>query len=205
MFSSEMKTPELLAAFRNASSWPNTCSVSCWWCCHPFSTVPIPTVKGYDERKDSFLLQGVFCSWSCAKAFLMDGSRDWSRNTMYLFQLRRRVEGRSTGITPAPNRYFLNMFGGTMTIDEFRSHGDSATIVQILEPPLCIIKNEISVRDSHRVHQKAPSESTSTQLSQAIVSNTVKNDNLRLKRSGKSSGLKGGLLQQMNITVSAES
>lgn len=201
-FPSCMSTPELLHVFRTKENWPVDSDICCWWCCHPFSTVPIPAVKGYDDRRDSFALQGVFCSWSCAKAYLMDsGSRDWSRNTMYLCQLRRRVEGKLMPITPAPNRFFLKMFGGTMSIEEFRACGDSSTVVQILESPLCIIKNELSVRDSTRVVQKTPSQNVTAHLSQAIVSNTTKNDNLRLKRSGKGSAVRGDLLQQMNITL----
>jgi hypothetical protein len=104
----------------------------------------------------------------------------------------------------APNRYLLKKFGGDMSIEEFRALGNSGTTVEILESPKCIIKSELSVRESLKVTRNVPSEMTTKNLSNAIQSNTTKNDTLRLKRSSGAPGRsnnKGGLLEQMNIMV----
>lgn len=101
--------------------WPKSSKVACWWCCHTFDTVPVPLPIRYDDRRDHFFVTGTFCSWSCAKAY------NWSWNLTYapsrselLFLLRKRTIGTMEPIRPAPHWSKLEMFGGTMSIEDFR-------------------------------------------------------------------------------------
>jgi hypothetical protein len=50
-----------------AKNWPSTTDISCWWCCHSFTGVPIglPISKG----KTKYRVRGVFCSFPCLVAY----------------------------------------------------------------------------------------------------------------------------------------
>lgn len=105
------------------TSWPSSTSCWCWHCCHPLEGQPIPLATSHDSRTGLFsLLPGTFCSWSCAKTFARDlpgSARVASVQTL----LRKRVCGRLDGVTGAPPRCMLKVFGGSMSIDEFRRCG----------------------------------------------------------------------------------
>lgn len=92
----------------------------CWWCAHSFDGIPrfIPTK--FDPVRKRFQVTGNFCSWGCARAAV-------SRDLIYagcienLHNLVSVIHGRRYDIHPAPPREALKAFGGTMTIEEFRS------------------------------------------------------------------------------------
>jgi len=101
---------------------PIKTNIWCWWCCHPFDTPPrfIPTK--YDELRRRYRVTGNFCSWSCAKAFMMnDSSYITNKSTIMLTSLIREIHGSYYNIHSAPPRTTLKAFGGTMSIEEFRS------------------------------------------------------------------------------------
>jgi len=98
----------------------------CWWCCHPFEGTPLNMPLSYDDRRNSFRTTGNFCSWSCMKTFALDkyGCGKGSMITSNMVMMRRRIYGKKAldGVKPAPWRYHLKVFGGDMTIEEFRSN-----------------------------------------------------------------------------------
>lgn len=95
--------------------------VWCWWCCHPFETTPLALPIEHDDRRDLFGLIGVFCSWGCVKAYNADTTGYLSgRVANNIALLRKRVEGRVGPIKAAPPRQALAVFGGPLSIDEFR-------------------------------------------------------------------------------------
>jgi len=98
----------------------------CWWCCHPFEGTPLNMPLSYDDRRNSFRTTGNFCSWSCMKTFALDkyGCGKGSMVTSNMVMMRRRMYGKKAldGVKPAPWRYRLKVFGGDMTIEEFRSN-----------------------------------------------------------------------------------
>lgn len=106
--------------------------LACWWCVHALPQLPcihLPT--RYDEKCDRFETKGNFCSWQCAKAWALDqNSARSGEMQMILMMMRSRAVGRYTPLWPAPKREALKIFGGTMTIEEFRSYGG------LVEPPI---------------------------------------------------------------------
>ena len=98
----------------------------CWWCCHPFEGTPLNMPLSYDDRRNSFRTIGNFCSWSCMKTYALDkyGCGKGSMITSNMVMMRRRIYGKKAldGVKPAPWRYRLKVFGGDMTIEEFRSN-----------------------------------------------------------------------------------
>lgn len=92
----------------------------CWWCCHeiPGTVYHIP-----NKFKDNvFTTHGQFCSWECAKAHILkNGDYTTGRLIDLLTLYRKRMYGTIESLNSAPSRFTLKPFGGTLTIDEFRS------------------------------------------------------------------------------------
>lgn len=122
----------------SGSVWPETTTAACHWCCHGFPWTPIGAPVDTDDR-GRFVLRGIFCSFNCAKAHLWhsDTPRK-ARRIDLLMQLALRLYGGPKrggayrGIVMAPPRQALRMFGGWMTIDEFRRSVAQYETVKIL-------------------------------------------------------------------------
>lgn len=108
--------------------------VCCFWCCHPFDHRPVGLPVRHVERKERFFLEGVFCSWACVNAENRSRAdfRMVQRSGM-IYELARRWHGVRATRT-APPRLALKMFGGPMTIEEFRSPPDPDYVLQ--KPPV---------------------------------------------------------------------
>ena len=117
--------------------WPQTTSTCCWYCCHAFETVPVCIPVTYDTLQNVFEVFGIFCSWNCAKAYVQSTySSESSEQLMWMRIMAREVFKMNLGVfPPAPPRMFLKMFGGHLTIEEFRAKSICAETV-ILTPPL---------------------------------------------------------------------
>ena len=98
----------------------------CWWCCHPFESESLQLPYGYDDRRKRFSTLGNFCSWSCMKSYALDtyGLTKGSIICGNISLMRKRMYNKLSSVKKAPNRYTLNVFGGTMTIEEFRENVD---------------------------------------------------------------------------------
>jgi hypothetical protein len=98
---------------------PGSC---CWWCCHIFDSVPIGLPDRYHNNE--FHLHGHFCSFNCAHAYniSMNDLKIWERYA--LLNLLRKKMGINTEkrILPAAPRLVLKMFGGELTIEQFREN-----------------------------------------------------------------------------------
>jgi hypothetical protein len=98
--------------------------VVCWWCCHPYEGKTVHMPYKYDEKLKKFYTTGNFCSWGCCKAFALDryGTNKGSIVSQNIALMRLTMNPKSVIRTSkAPSRYLLQMFGGDMTIDEFRN------------------------------------------------------------------------------------
>lgn len=88
----------------------------CWWCCHSFGwdALHFP----YSFKSNVFHTTGYFCSWECMKAYAIDKNR--LEECEYITLMRKRMEGKLNSTKRAPSKYSLQLFGGSLTIDEFR-------------------------------------------------------------------------------------
>lgn len=158
----------------------------CWWCVHALPQKPcIHLPVRYDDKLDRFTTIGNFCSWQCAKAYALDMNTAKSGETQsFLALMRLKAFGKHISLWPAPKRQFLKCFGGTMTIEEFRSYGGQ------VEPPQLYFPIEKNVRI---VFSNAPVEpatqggaaswhSTDTTRLKAIENSTGQQETLKLKR-----------------------
>lgn len=95
----------------------------CWWCCHPFDNEPLQLPYNYDNRRNKFSTTGNFCSWSCMKSYALEkyGLTKGSIICGNITLMRKRIYNKLNTIKRAPHRYKLDVFGGDLTIEEFRS------------------------------------------------------------------------------------
>lgn len=124
------RTASLGASLRAVGSQSSTTFMErsqhhCWWCCHTFDTIAVPQPIAYDTKKNLYVTRGTFCSFGCAKAFILSQNKiRKGHECMWLKKLYVDLTGRhGDTIVASPNRHLLTMFGGTMSIDKFREHG----------------------------------------------------------------------------------
>lgn len=88
----------------------------CWWCCYPFEweSLHFP----YEFTSNTFHTVGHFCSWGCMKSYGINRGKFEACDFITL--LRKRMEGKIKPIAKAPSRYCLQMFGGSVSIDDYR-------------------------------------------------------------------------------------
>ena len=169
----------LLPEFVNKSSteeWPRDTNVACFWCCHNFRTPPIgmPTSVRADGK---FETTGCFCSLQCGLAHSLHepaSSSDsrWHRSALFNC-MARKMYGAKSPITPAPRRETLSMFGGHLSIDEFRrASGDDVIIVDT--PPMVSVPHKIvpvkaESLDAHRKYSGFVASATSASRPDTLV------------------------------------
>jgi len=143
----------------------------CWWCCHSIEGTPLQMPYSYDNLRNRFATAGYFCSWSCVKAYAVDkyGTGEICGN---IGLMRKKMFGVniSQTIKKAPNRQRLQMFGGDMTIEEFRANCSNETYQYIKEVETVDIPTRV-----------IPLISNNKKLDE-IKNASGSNDTLRLKR-----------------------
>lgn len=170
----------------------------CWHCCHAIGdelTISLPVQ--YDDRMDTFKTIGQFCSFECAKGFNRD-SRHYrcGERGMLLSRLKRRMLGTYSKTVPAPPRQVLDVFGGTMTIDEFRAASGRGEIVNVL--PVNMIPHETLVHTTV-IGEKKDLHQKHIDFKGILAKSTSQNEMLRLRRpqnAGATNEVKHGSLEQ---------
>ena len=118
----------------------------CFWCCHSIDNIVYSMPYNYDTINDSYFVFGSFCSLQCANAynFSVHGSSDkvWEINSW--IQMLGKRYGFTNTIRPAPSKYLLKMFGGNLTIEEFREAHIKSDKTHVLNIPPMISINSSS-------------------------------------------------------------
>lgn len=154
---------EILSNFIHNDDWLNNTNVCCWWCCHSFDTVPIGMPEKYDELMKKFLVKGVFCSFSCMMAYKKEIKRDCTKDYLIKF-LYTRLTGTfllDAHLEPAPPRCCLKMFGGDLTIEEFRNSFKENKVYRMVEYPMYVCKDyieEVDIQNVKKVNQNVFTE-----------------------------------------------
>ena len=182
----------------------------CWWCVHPLPQLPcIHMPMKYDDKRDRFETKGNFCSWQCAKAWAHDlNSARSGEMQMILMMMRRRAIGRYEPLWPAPKREALKIFGGTMTIEEFRSYGG------LVEPPIIHWPDQkrhvplvggtaVPVTETGGAGADAPPPAKDRGRLKAIQNSTSSSDTLKLKRTKPLARAESKLENVLGITREA--
>ncbi len=169
------------------NSYPNNTSIYCWWCCHPFNSTPCSLPHEY--KNGTFFVSGIFCSPECATAYNFDDTHSgcdvWERYSLLNFMYRKIYNDKKIKIKSAAPRQTLKIFGGNLTIKEYRSHNSNYEMnYKIIMPPMTSIIpiQEISALDKG---YSSKNEKKMVLLEKDKISTSTlmeSSSNLRLKR-----------------------
>lgn len=158
----------------------------CWWCVHALPQKPcIHLPIKYDEKRKIWTTIGNFCSWACAKAYAVDMNTAHSYEILSLIAtMRVQALGHRAPLWPAPKRQALKCFGGTMSIEEFRSYGGLKEPPQLFWPfERLVVMTRSEVDASHSpVAAKVSGRGVSGEKMAAIENASAKTETLKLKR-----------------------
>jgi hypothetical protein len=118
---------------------PMQSDAACFWCCHSFTHRPV--VLPIRDTGEYLQVMGNFCSPECSVAYLFDMRQD-SHTRWEQLALLYRVYGEACGgkIHPAPHRTVLTLFGGSLSIQEYRQMIQSQKVrVDVHLPPMVSI------------------------------------------------------------------
>ena len=159
-------------------TWPDKTNISCWWCCHKFDNVPCSLP--YKYKKDKFHVKGVFCSFNCAASynFSLNDENVYERYSLLNLMYKKLYYRKFIKINLAPPRESLKLFGGYLSIEEFRNNClNNDKLFNIIDPPLISIipKIEESIN-----HNKDFNSVLKLNVNENILQKTQ--DTLKLKR-----------------------
>jgi hypothetical protein len=134
-------------------------NVCCWWCCHPFPGPSLHYPYKYDDRRKHFSTTGYFCSWECVKTYAMDAAGPRAGEVQMNIALMRKHANNNKYVPTscAPKRPTLKMFGGTLTIDEFRNGSSNVIVTMPWETHIMPVITSVSSLKPVVNHQKEDS------------------------------------------------
>ena len=109
--------------------WKESTDSHCWWCSHSFNSVPVGLPNKYCPKQKKFYLYGCFCSFNCAHSYNLDikDYKVWERYSLLNFIKKiiyQNVDNSFNYIKPiisAPPKEVLKVYGGELTIEEYRN------------------------------------------------------------------------------------
>lgn len=118
-------------------------NVACYWCCHRFENSYLGLPIKY--KNNVFEVYGCFCSFECMCAYNFY-SNETSNNTWEIYNLiniMAKTMQYDKYVFPAPPKKCLSMFGGYMSIEEFRNFKNSNKIININKSPFIVVVDQI--------------------------------------------------------------
>lgn len=198
---------ETMKEFSNANknnTWPSSTNIWCFWCCHSFTTPPVAIPLSYTNK--TFHVTGCYCSFECSVSHLFSNNiihenEKWnSYNLLHILRKKLIKENIFEKIEFAPPKETLQVFGGNMTIEEFRNSYTNTRQYNILHPPMIsliptieIVEKSYSALLDSNIHQKDASIS----LDEKRVEKA--SQNIKLKRKEPLIDKKKTLLHYMNL------
>lgn len=171
---------------------------ACWWCCHKFNNLPF----GIPNKilNNTYHVFGNFCSFNCAAAHIHT-LKDWNiserlsllHNMYYSIYNMDEYET----IKSAPAKETLKLFGGPLTIDEFR---DSTKNInrdyRLIIPPMTSIMPlvEENNKEKNKCHY-----STNKNIPLNNLKMSSKIEKLKLKRTKPLHSTKYSLIETMGL------
>lgn len=136
-------------------------NICCWWCCHRFEGTPVYLPHWVTDGV--FNVTGHFCSFACVLSYNHSQRDEHAYQRENMLVLMYRCHGRYDLLIPAPPRESLRMFGGWLTIDEFRM---SQNLVRLIHPPIQSLKYTI---ETENIRMQSSSAGSSYPLSKTYV------------------------------------
>ena len=134
------KTKSLMVYYNEYNKrreWPKTSDIKCFWCCHNFDCIPCAIPTKY--QNNNFYVFGNFCSKECAASynFEMNDNNVWERYSLLNHLYSILTDNKDLKIKLAPSRLCLSIFGGNLSIEEFRSCNEDYSLnYKVVFPPM---------------------------------------------------------------------
>lgn len=172
-----IRSSYFLNHFKNG--WPQSTSIYCWWCCHPFKGCPCAIPKEYTNNV--FHTYGIFCSPECAAAHnFKEGVNVWEQYSLLNLLYKRLYDDKNLKIKLAPDKKLLNIFGGSLNIKEFRKLNlNYEKTFKVVEPPMISI---VPIQEFNFIDNGYTSNHYSNEI-QIQKKNIINETGLKLKRS----------------------
>lgn len=198
---------ELMIQYRELSGVqkiPEKTEIGCFWCAHSFENQPC--VIPEREEKGVYRVYGNFCCPECAASYLLHESVDphvrWER--MALLHRIYDPEGKMR-IFPSPARESLRLFGGPLSIEQYRATIREGKVrVDVHLPPMVSILGSIDTKPIDFFDTSIKNtllHSIDTNAGTVLQEKAKGNDDLRLKRSKPLKDKSSTLDAVMNIQI----
>lgn len=118
-------------------------NIACYWCCHKFNNPYLGMPIKY--KNNAFEVNGCFCSFECMCAYnFYSNENNYNVWEIYnLINIMANAMNYDKHVYPAPPRKCLSLFGGYMSIDEFRNFKSSKKIINVNTNPFVINVEQI--------------------------------------------------------------
>lgn len=177
----------------NSNSTKSQSGINCFWCCHQILDIEYGMPIRYDVLHKNFTTYGSYCSLQCAAAYNysvnMGCDRAWEIHSW--IQLLGKKYGFKGPIRPAPSRYLLKMFHGSLTIEEFRKVHTNLIQTYVLNiPPFIHVSSQMEAINTSFLDKEKPNREN-------ITTSNIKRKQVLAP--------KGELEQKMNLAFTNES
>lgn len=156
---------------------PNSTTIHCFWCCHKFDNKPC--FLPIELNNNVFKVVGCFCSPECASAynFKTYSHTCWEYNALLNLLYKITYKNVHIKIKSAPPKEVLNIFGGKLNINEFRSSSNYIKNHNIIYPPILSVlskheenDNDKDKFDNFKIKRTIPLKSKNT-LDKFVITN----------------------------------
>jgi hypothetical protein len=188
---SKMGYIQLFEKIDDSQKWPQRTDLYCWWCCHQFDTVPIGLPIDYRSvvlrgNQTVFKVKGNFCSTACVLSWYNNSKyiKDAKIFTLIKFMNKKLTGGNSSNLIPAPPRETLRIFGGDLTINEFREKSNNGTLYKMINYPMIVIKEFIEEIDLTNLKIQNEKQEVTDNNNNNNSNNNNNNNNNNNKKTG---------------------
>ncbi len=142
------ETGDLLVLESFCTEWKKSTTASCWTCCHPFTNTPIG-MPVHLNKNGVFRTNGIFCGFACMITYAKN-RKVYSTIRHLIVYMYKVLTGKTSGsLQPSPPVECLEMFGGNMSIEEFRGVQDK--VFEYFQYPMQSSRDYIQSIDLDRV------------------------------------------------------
>ena len=125
----------------------------CWNCCHDFFNI----IEGLPIKyiNNIFYTYGNFCSLECATRYCFDNMNNNIAEIYSIINLYNMIVYKNNKkIKCAPHRLTLDIFGGPLSIEEYRKSFNTTEYYNVTIPPIIQLNTQISLPEKNRYYNK---------------------------------------------------
>ena len=125
----------------------------CWNCCNKLDVVNGIPLK---YTNNVFYIYGYFCSLECGARYCFDNFHNhYEIYTLinYYYNFMNNTVGKKVNIAPKKN--VLKMFGGDLSIEQYRSNFNTNVLYNVTIPPIFPISHSINTYEKNNINEYA--------------------------------------------------